>query len=142
LKPSQEIGGYFVRDLVVRLLSIILAPSEATRRQRHALGITILILVVVMVVVGSVFLSVGVSPGTSLLWWGGCFLLIVWSVYLAYVDVRSLRLELRAQRKELFISIFSKPREKGPDSERKATDSETQNTHKSGREEEDASGCE
>lgn len=125
-----------MRDLVVRLLSIILAPSEATRRQRHALGIAILILVVAMVIVGSVFLSVGTSPGTSLLWWGICFLLILWSVYLAYVDVRSLRHELRAQKKELFISIFTRPREQSPDSEKKSADSPRQPPPTAGQEEE------
>ena len=124
-----------MRDLVVRLLSIILAPSEATRRQRHALGITILILVVVLVVVGSVFLSVGASPGTSLLWWGICFLLILWSVYLAYIDVRTLRQELRAQKKELFISIFTKPRKERSDCKNKAADSQTQHTPNAGQEE-------
>ena len=130
-----------MRDLVVRLLSIILAPSDATRRQRHALGIAILILVVALVVVGSVFLSAGASPGTSLVWWGICFLLIVWSVYLAYVDVRNLRHELRAQKKELFISIFTRPREKPPGSEKKTTNPETHDTRETGREESDSSGC-
>lgn len=131
-----------MRDLVVRLLSIILAPSDATRRQRHTLGAVILILVVVLVVLGSVFLSAGVSPGTSLLWWGICFLLILWSVYLAYVDVRNLRHELRAQKKELFISIFTRPRDKSPNNQKKGTDPETKDTPETAREGSDSSGCE
>jgi undecaprenyl pyrophosphate phosphatase UppP len=130
-----------VRDVVVKLLSIMLAPSEATRRQRHTLGVMVLILVVVLVIVGSVFLSVGASPGTSLLWWGVCFLLIVWSVYLAYLDVRSLRHELRAQKKELFFSVFSKPRQKDSDKQKEPPRSETRDSREPGREETDPSGC-
>lgn len=126
-----------MRDVVVKVLSIVLAPSEATRRQRHTLGVMILILVVVLVIVGSLFLSVGASPGTSLLWWGICFLLIVWSVYLAYLDVRSLRHELRAQNKELFFSVFSNSREQDSDKEKKSPRSEAQETHKPRRTESD-----
>ena len=126
-----------MRDVVVKVLSIVLAPSEATRRQRHRLGVMILILVVVLVVLGTVFLSVGASPGTSLLWWGICLLLIVWSVYLAYLDVRSLRHELRAQKKELFFSVFSNSRERDSDKEKKSPRSEAQETRKPRRTESD-----
>jgi O-antigen/teichoic acid export membrane protein len=98
-----------MRDFLIGLLSIILAPSMATRRQRRTLGAVVLILVVVLVVLGSLYLNAGVSPGTSLVWWGGCFLLMLWSVYLAYLDVKSIKRDLRTQKKELFLSIFSQP---------------------------------
>ncbi len=98
-----------MRDFLTSFMSAVFAPSTATRRQRRALGVVILILVVFLVLLGSFLLKAGVSPGTSLLFWGICFLLVLWSVFLAYLDVKSLKDELRAQRKEMFLSIFSKP---------------------------------
>ena len=96
-----------MRYFVTGLLSLILAPSAATRRQRRALGSVILIVVIFMVLLGSFYLKENVSPGTSLLFWGTCFLLVVWSVFLAYLDVKSIKHDFRAQKKEIFLSTFS-----------------------------------
>jgi len=102
-----------MRDFLIELLTIILSPSMAARRHRRTLGTVILVLVVVLGVLGCIFLSAGVSPGTSLVWWGICFLLMTWAVYLAYIEVRSIKHDLRTQKKELFLSIFSQPGLKG-----------------------------
>jgi len=97
-----------MRYFLTRLLTIILAPSTATRRQRRALGTVVLILVVLMVLLGSFYLRVGAGPGTSLLFWGTCFLLMFWALFLAYLDVKSIKHEFRTQRKKLFLSTFSR----------------------------------
>lgn len=97
-----------MRHFLTNLLSVILAPSAATRRQRRALGAAVLIVVILMVLLGGFYLKAGVAPGTSLLFWGACLLLMGWSVFLAYVDVKSIKHEFRAQRKKLFFSTFSR----------------------------------
>ncbi len=102
-----------MRDSLSALVYIVLAPSTATRRQRRALGIVVLAAVIVLVVLGCVFLNAGVSPGTSLLWWGICFLLMLWSVYLAYLDVKSIKRDIQTEKKELFLSIFSQSGSRG-----------------------------
>jgi hypothetical protein len=108
---SEIIMGPFL----TRLLAVVLAPSSATRRQRQTLGTIVLVVVVLMVVLGSLFLKGEISPGTSLLFWGCCFVLMLWAVFLAHLDVKSIKREFRARKKELFVSIFSKGRvETGP----------------------------
>jgi len=97
-----------VQHFLTKLLSVILAPSAATRRQRQTLGSVVLIVVVLMVLLGGFFLKAGVGPGTSFLFWGICFLLMLWSVFLAYLNVRSIKDEFRVQKKKLFLSTFSR----------------------------------
>lgn len=97
-----------MRYFLTKLLSVILAPSTATRRQRQTLGSVVLIMVVLMVLFGGFYLRAGVGPGTSLLFWGTCFLLMLWSVFLAYLNVKSIKDEFRAQKKKLFLSTFSR----------------------------------
>ena len=97
-----------MREFFVRVLSVALEPSAATRRQRRILATVILVIVVAMVLVGSFLLQAGVSPGTSLVFWGICFLLMFWAVFLAYIDVKSIKREFRTQRKELLRSAFSR----------------------------------
>ena len=97
-----------MRHFLTNLLSVILAPSAATRRQRQGLGTALLIVVILMVLLGGFYLKAGVAPGSSLLFWGACFLLMLWAVFLAYLNVKSIKHEFRAQRKKLFFSTFSR----------------------------------
>lgn len=96
-------------NVLKKLFALVFAPSTVTRRQRRTLGTIVLVVVVGLVFLGGLFLKAGNSPGTSALFWGVCFLLLTWSVFLAYVDVRSIKQEFLARRKELFVSTFSKP---------------------------------
>jgi hypothetical protein len=98
-----------MHDLLARLLAVIIAPSSATRRQRRVLGTVVLIVVLVMVLLGSLMLNKGIAPPTLLLFWGICFLLLLWSVFLAYLDVRSIKNDFRARKKEIFVATFSSP---------------------------------
>ncbi len=97
-----------MRELVLRVLAVILAPSGATRWERRVLGTVLLMVVVLMVVLGCLMLGESVGPLMLLLFWGACFLLVLWSVFLAYVDVKSIREDFRAQRKEIFLAAFSR----------------------------------
>jgi hypothetical protein len=97
------------RDLFTTFVSVILSPSAATRRQRRTLGTVILVVVVLMVLLGCFLLKEGIAASVLLLFWGACFLLLFWSLFLAYVDVKSIRRDFLAQRKQMFISTFSSP---------------------------------
>jgi len=97
-----------MRAFLTKMLFLILAPSTATRRQRQALGTVVLIGVILMAVLGSFYLRAGARPGTSLLFWGICFLLMLWAVFLAYLEVKSIKEEFRSLEREIFLSTFSK----------------------------------
>ncbi len=117
-----------MRELLARLLSVILSPSLATRGERRALGAVILALLLVLVLLGGIFLREGVSPGTSLLFWGICFLLAFWSVFLAYVDVKSIKSEFRSQKRDLFLSTFSRSKGQGREREEAQRDNSDRNS--------------
>jgi hypothetical protein len=96
-----------VQDFLRKVVLLVVAPSTATRLQRRVLGSVLLSMVVVLVFLGCFFLRAAVNAEVLLALWVTSLLLVSWAVFLAYVDVKSIKQEFRAEKKKILLSAFS-----------------------------------